>query len=421
MTRRRLPDAVVVVANGIGNQALTLISGPLVARLLGPSGRGEIVTVLAVSLVTSQFVLASLTGSISRAVAASHAPARDAVGPFLGRWMRWVALASVASGAGTAIMLRHSPSVLPLALLAVVLTFVGGLTGLLRAMVYGEHGTRRAVAADLIFAAGYVLVVVILFVALRHASGAVVLMGYFFAQLIGLTAMYRALLPATGAVGVLASRQEIARFARASYFSGLGALDRLGFDSILIGQMLGAAALGLYSVASSIGTLPAAIVGTLATPLLPKMVAATPRVGAALMRRWMLVVMVVFVFMVPVMWVLTGPVVRIFFGTDFEGAILAARLLLLANAAFGLRLLLGAAALAQDRERSASLIAVLATPAMLISLAIGAKADGLAGAALGMVIVSFATCGALACVVSWTGSGVVRRHQAGADPVTSSS
>ncbi|GAB3855578.1 hypothetical protein GCM10028801_11420 [Nocardioides maradonensis] len=404
-----------VVGGGMANQALTFISGPLIARILGPTGRGEVVSVLAVSLIASQVVLASLPGAISRAVAASHAPALDAVGSYLRGWIAWAGLCAFLAAIGTAVVLRDSGHVLALSGMAFLLTLAGGVTSLLRAMAYGEHGLRRAIWADLAFTAAYVAVVAALFVFSGPTSPLVTLVGYCGAQVFGLVMMRRALQPLGHRPEARASRQEIHRFARASYFSSLGALDRLGFDSVIVGQLLGAAALGLYSVASSIGTLPAVMVGLLAAPLLPKMVAITPQAGAALMRRWLLYVLGMCALVVPVLWVLIPPALRIFFGSDFVGAGTCARLLLLANAAFGLRLVLGAAALAQDREKAVSMISLLAMPTMLGALALGAHYDGLTGAALGMIAVSVATCAAIGLLVSWNGAGVVRRTDVAAD------
>ncbi len=408
--KRRIPDAAYVIGAGVANQALTLISGPIIARMLGPAGRGEVVTVLAVALLASQFMLSALGGAISRSVAAAHAPARDTVGPFLRGWIGWSALTGVFAAVATGVALRGSVEWTTLVAMAFVVTFSGGVHALFRSMVYGEDGIRAAMWAEMWFMLAYVGSIVAVFVVRPTNPPAVVLTCYFFAQLVGAAMMWRALRKPEGKGTDRSVRTEVHRFARSSYLSSIGALDRLGLDSIIIGQILGASALGLYSVASSVGMMPAVMVGTLAVPLMPKMVAAGAREGAVLLRKWTLASVVIFAVMIPAMWIIVGPGIRIFFGHDFEGAIWCARWLLLANAAFAFRLLWGAAALAQDREKLASRISLLSSIALLGALVVGSYWGGLNGAAVASIIASVLSCAAIAAVVSWTGKGVKKRE-----------
>jgi O-antigen/teichoic acid export membrane protein len=196
------------------------------------------------------------------------------------------------------------------------------------------------------------------------------------------------------------------RFARRAYFGSIGTLDRLGLDMLIIGQMLGAAALGLYAVASSIAALPAAIIGVLANPLLSKMAGRPPEEAARLLRRWVLVALAISGSAMLVLELVIDPLIPVFFGQDFAPGIASARVLLVANTAFALRQLFASAAQAQGRESAASLVTLIGSGALLAALVLGAHLGGLLGASWGIGIAATASCVALASVVSWTGRGV---------------
>lgn len=395
---------VGLVAVGVIGQALNVVSGPLVARMLGPSGRGQVATILAIALVVNQFGMTSLGRGVSRVVSMHHEPARDVVGAFLPRWIvRAVALGAVAAGV-TAVALRGSSGTAVLALECAVVTFLGGVVTLVRSMILGEDRIGSVNRADLTFSTTYVVGVASLFVADRHSVPAVVLLPFIAGQLAWLTLLTRFLAPGTGAVPEPSRRVEVHRFERSAYFSSIGTLDRLGVDTLLISQILGTGAVGLYAVAASIGTLPAVMIGMLSSALLPKMTARDSRDAAALMRRWLLAAALLCTPVVVVIWVLAGPALRIFFGAEFVGATLCTQLLLVANTAFGLRLMLTSAAQAQGRAGRASWISLLGAIGLLAALAVGATIGGLNGAAAAILAASVVSCVAVASVVSWRGS-----------------
>jgi O-antigen/teichoic acid export membrane protein len=399
-------DLPRIVGVGLFMQALTLLSGPLLARMLGPTGRGEVATALSVALICSMLASVSLDRGISRFVARSGGPARDVLRPFLRGWLLWRLVPSTVACVGAAIALRNSPNMLELALSAFVITLLGTLLSLARSMVLGEQNINRVNAADAIQMITYVSCVAALFVIDRDSSAPIVLICLNLGQLASLIVAVTGLAPSRGVPAEPDTRQQVHRFARRAYFGSIGTLDRLGLDMLIIGQMLGAAALGLYAVASSIAALPAAIIGVLANPLLSKMAGRPPEEAARLLRRWVLVALAISGSAMLVLELVIDPLIPVFFGQDFAPGIASARVLLVANTAFALRQLFASAAQAQGRESAASLVTLIGSGALLAALVLGAHLGGLLGASWGIGIAATASCVALASVVSWTGRGV---------------
>lgn len=399
-------DLPRIVGVGLVMQALTLLSGPLLARMLGPTGRGEVATALSVALVCSMLASVSLDRGISRFVARSGAPARDVLRPFLRGWLVWRLVPSTVAGVGTAIALHDSPQMLSLAASAFVITLLGTLVSLARSMVLGEQNIKRVNIADATQMLTYVASVAALFVIDRDSTAPIVLICLNLGQLASLIVAVTGLAPSRGLPADPGARREVHQFARRAYFGSIGTLDRLGLDMLLIGQLLGAATLGLYAVASSIAGLPAVVIGVLANPLLSKMAGCDPAAAARLLRRWTMVAMAISVGMVLALEVVLEPVIRTFFGHDFAPGVGSARLLLVANTAFALRQLFAAAAQAQGRESVASTVTLVGSAALLGALVLGAHLGGLVGAAWGITAAATASCVALAAVVSWTGRGV---------------
>lgn len=399
-------DAAGLVSVGLVSQVLAIASGPFVARMLGPGGRGEVVTILAAALLSNQLLLTSLGGGIARTVARHQEPARDVVGRFVRGWILWATLAASISAGITGLVLRRADDILVLVVLGLVITLMGGVLSLVRAMVLGEDSIRKVNRADLSFTVTYVAGVVLLFAFRRDSTVPVVMLCYLAGQLVSILLMTRSLRPGTGKVADASVRAEVHQFARRAYFGSIGTLDRLGVDSILLGHLLGTAVLGLYSVGSSIAALPALVVGSLAVAVLPKMAAREPREGAALLRRWLAGALILVLPVVIVLWLAIEPILRILFGAEFVPAAWAGRLLLVANTAFAVRLMLTSAAAAQGRERSASVLSLLSSLVLVGALVLGAHLGGLEGAALGVMVAALGACVAIGSVVSWTGRGV---------------
>lgn len=410
-------DAAGLVVIGLLSQVLMVASGPFVARMLGPEGRGQAAIILAAAMVCNQLALRSLGAGISRTVARHGGTARDLIGPYLRSWLQWSMLPAVVAAGLVAALLRDTGQVVQYALLALGLTFLSGVVSLFRSMVLGEGSIRRVNGADLSFVASYVAAVVLLFVFARESPLTVVMLAYGLGQVVQLVLLLRALRPRTVERGTEdpGVRTEVHLFARRAYFSSIGTLDRLGLDSLLIGHVLGAALLGLYSVASSVAAVPAVILSSLAAALLPRMAALEPAAGAALMRRWVLGATIITLPMIAFLWVVFEPLLRIVFGASFAPADWAGRFLAVANSAFAIRLMLNSGAQAQGREVRASRISLVASLGLLAALVVGAHLDGLEGATVGVMAAALLNLLAMGLAVSWTGRDVTAPQTAAAD------
>jgi len=394
-------DLVSLLATGVVQQALTFLSGPLVARLLGPSGRGEVVVVLACSLLATVLTTVSLGLGIAQTVARSGLPAWQAVGRHVPLWLAWCAVPGLLTAGGVLFFLPSSNGTTLLAVEGFVLATLGGFIQVLRSMAMGQQLIRRVNVADVALVLGYVSSVIVLFAFDRNSVPEHVLLCQLTGQLLSLGLLLKAL--GKPSRGTDAARADVHKFARSTYFSAFGSLDRLGVDQLLLGHLLGTAALGLYAVGSSIAAMPAVLVGSINQALLPKMAARTPAEGARLLRRWLLAAVLVVGGLGLVLEVVLPPMIRILFGHDFVPATNATRILILANALFGLRLLLVSACQAQGRAGRASWIVMGSTIVLVISITIGANVGGLVGATVGVLVAAVVTIFPLAAMISWSG------------------
>jgi O-antigen/teichoic acid export membrane protein len=199
---------------------------------------------------------------------------------------------------------------------------------------------------------------------------------------------------------------EVMDFTRRAYISTLGATDVLGLDNFLVRLFLGNAVLGLYAVALSATTLPGVVVSGLATTLLARMSGHEPVAAAALMRRWLLAGLAIGLVMVAGMEVVITPAIRILFGQEFVPATHAAQILIVAAGVAGMRFMLSSAAQAQGWAARASTIDLMSGGVLLAAMAIGTRAYGLEGAALGVLATGLFKCLGLCLVISWTGRRV---------------
>ena len=398
-------DFSSIVGVGILFQVLTVVSGPLVARMLGPDGRGAVTMVMVVATLCGQLAVSSLSRGISHAVAQAHAPARDVLGSNLRLWFCWPVVPAALAIAATAVI-RPGDQLVPLtAIEAGVITLFGCWLALIAGMQQGEGNVRQINVNRILFAATYVAAVAVVWFVHRTDLAVVILGTYILAQVVVLRSSWRGLQTPTGDLAVRAPRADIHRFARRTLIVSVSFVD--GFvDQLVLGFLVTSATLGLYAVASSVTTLPGMVLGGVTATLLPRMAARGPVEAAATMRQWVRGALVVNLVLVLGMEAIIAPALRIFFGEAFVPAIGCARILIIARAILALRLVLSAAAQAQGRGGRTSTIELIATGVVLVSVPIGVHLHGIEGAAVGLVLAGVAACGLLAGSISWSGSRI---------------
>lgn len=398
--QRGLVAFVSIAAAGVGIQLLSVASGPLVARMLGPDGRGQMVTVSVASVLCSLLGSGGLPSAISHAVAKRGAPARDILRGSLRLWLLMSLIPAVAAAGLATLLLAGTRGRLGLATAAFVITLLSTWFLLLAGMLRGEGNVRHVNALRLSGVISFVGLIVAIFLIHRTDKAAVLLGAYAVAQVIALGVGWFRLERPTGDESVQVSRSEVHRFARRGWVSGVSALDGLGLDHLLVGVLLGQASLGLYAVAASVTNLPLIVLAGVASILLPRMASRSPSESTAMLRRWLIAAIALDLLIVLCLLAVIAPAIRILFGDEFVPSTASARILIVAWALLALRRVLTAAAQAQGKAGRASLIESGCMVILLVGVVLGARLFGIEGAAFAMVTAGAVSCVALAILVS---------------------
>ena len=404
---RRLSSAFFsIVVVGLGIQVLNVASGPLVAHMLGPTGRGELATVMVVAILCSQVAFGGFPAAVSHAVAVAKAPALDVLRGLRTLWNLLALIGSAVACGLTIVLLPDGPHVRLLVVAVAVATFVTTWQFVMIAMLLGEGHVRHVNLFRLTTTLLYVGSIVAIFVIRRTDHPAVVLLINSGAMMVGLVVVRAKLDRPTGDLSVRVARSEISTFARRSFVSGIGALDSLGIDQLLVGIILGQASLGLYAVAFSITSLPLLVLHGVGAALLPRMAVRSNVESVRMLRRWVAASIGIDAAIVVALQLVLGPAIRLAFGSAFVPAIATARILVLAWAFLAFRRVLTAAAQAQGRAKAASIAELSCGAILIVAVAIGSHLRDIEGAALGLGFAAVISCVWLGLLVSWTESSL---------------
>lgn len=369
-------------------QFLTLLSGPLLARMLGPTGRGELAMVLAIVVLCALPGAGGLPSAIAKAVGEAGGPARDVIRGVFARWLLWSLVPAIAAGALTVVLFRDRPDVVPMTALTVVTTFLWSVQFVMAGMLRGEGDLRKVNGQRILGVLLYVIAVAVAFVVWPDVSA------------VGVIVMYAACFPVTFLVGwwllrrptgdpaLRADPAVIQREARANFLGAIGGVDSLGLDLVLIWVVLGPEALGLYAVARTITTFPVLVLDTLASNLVPRLAAVTGEARRALERHWLRIAgglaLVMFCLLQAVIW----PVLHYVFGSEFDPATTCARLLILGLTLTGVRRVVQAILQARGQGGVGSRVEGVSSVVMLAGMAAGAQLGGLDLATAALPVVS---------------------------------
>jgi O-antigen/teichoic acid export membrane protein len=316
-------DAAVAVATGLAIQAVLVVTGPLLARMLGPDGRGYLAALILWPLVITQLgnlgIPSALTYSIARDSSASRALARLGLSFALPQ-----ALLLIAFQALWLLLILHGdpPQVrvagwLTLALVPAMLAQqygLGLLQGHLRLRLF--NGLRLlpwslyALGVALLFAVGedsIVPIVAVLLTAFLISGSTCLIAGLRFSRGDGTPTVGRRFLVSFGLRGLLSS---------------LSAVDVLRPDQVVLALFLSPAALGLYVVGLAFTNLPyfvAKSVGLITFPW----VASQPEKGEARRTMWSLLWLTTGIALVLVAGLCASAhwLVPFFFGGEFSDAV----------------------------------------------------------------------------------------------------
>jgi O-antigen/teichoic acid export membrane protein len=316
-------DAAVAVATGLAIQAVLVVTGPLLARMLGPDGRGYLAALILWPLVITQLgnlgIPSALTYSIARDSSASRALARLGLSFALPQ-----ALLLVAFQALWLLLILHGDphqvrvaGWLTLALVPAMLAQqygLGLLQGHLRLRLF--NGLRLlpwslyALGVALLFAVGedsIVPIVAVLLTAFLISGSTCLISGLRFSRGEGTPTVGRRFLVSFGLRGLLSS---------------LSAVDVLRPDQVVLALFLSPAALGLYVVGLAFTNLPyfvAKSVGLITFPW----VASQPEKREARRTMWSLLWLTTGIALVLVAGLCASAhwLVPFFFGREFSDAV----------------------------------------------------------------------------------------------------
>ena len=330
--RLRSPTAGSVVA-GLGIQAALVVSGPILARMLGLEGRGQLAALILWPIVIAQLGSLGLPLAITYFIAQRRASVRSITRAALSFAIPQTLLLMALHGAVLLLVLRGESSSLRLAgiaTMAIVPAFLAREYGL--AMLQGQQrfavfNTLRMLPT-LVYAGG----VATLFVVDASSILAVVLVMITANTALGGITLLAGILAAGGADTAAgpANLREMLRFGLRGLFGSVSPIESFRLDQMVIAIFLTPAALGLYVVGLAFMNLPRFIAQGIGMVAYPS-VASQEDESAARRSMWrFLSATIVMSGSVAILLALAaGWLVPQFFGDEFKGAIPITQILLI--------------------------------------------------------------------------------------------
>ena len=372
-----------------GVLAVNILTGILLARSLGPTGRGELAALL---LWPSMLVLVGSLG-VGDGITYHGARGTAPVGTLVGSAVALGAAQSVVlvgvgaaiipfifgdRGGSTLVTAYVLLAYIPVSLIGNYLVWV--LTGLQR------FGWFQWLRFSVIFATAVVLVALRLAGSLSITSAAITYLGITTVLLIA-TAVPVARMRRSPVRPSFSLVRQLMAFGIRSQLSNVSSVLNERLDQLLISIFLAPARLGLYVVAvtlTSATSLVGSSVALIALPVLAKHEPGADQTAAA--RRFIGLTIFGSVLLTLPLIVFTPPLIEVFFGHDFVSAANVSRVLLVAAVSFSTSRALGSVLKAIGRPLDPGLAELLALGVTVIGLATLLPAFGLMGAALASLV-----------------------------------
>lgn len=395
---------LLIVGATFGLQLLTLVTGIVMARLLGVDGRGLIALVIAVALFASQLTLGgSLPAALTKLVAERRTTARDGLAP-LARRRGWIVVVPcLVAGALTPVLhdTTGTSDAVAAAVVVAVVTFQTIAFQLIAGCLQGEGRLVRMAWVALAPQGMFAVVLVVVASAGWTWSAYDVLAAYVVTGLLSTWFAYLSLLPACGDHDAIPEAQVWAE-ARANYVGSVRPLDGLGLDRILVGALLGTVSLGLFATALAVSNLCRLVSNAVRVIVLPRVATHQddPVAQRAVVRRWVGITVVLATVIVAVLEIVVEPVIRHAFGPEFVGAVDCARWLIVADGLLAVRSVMIAAMQGQGRGGTASWVELALLPVLLVGIVVAAQAESLVGVGVTLTAVGLLSCLALGWCVA---------------------
>lgn len=390
---------LLIGTSGMMAQFLSLVSGVIVARMLGVEGRGQVVMVGVLAQMASQLTLGgSLPNVITKELAARGLRARDGLRGLVGRWVLWGFLAAMA--AAVAMLANQLPGlnaeVVALAIGTGLMALNGMTARILIASMLGEgaDGLTIALTGLLPQLAAVIVLGVAMGVGVDWGPVQIVAV-ILLAQSLVLAFRLRALSPSRGVGDLPLVRADIGRQARRTHIGSIGPLDGLSLDRALVGALVGSVGLGLYSAAVALGSLATMLGGIVAMVALPR-IAAAQAAGSdeerSVVRRWLVLAATLLTASVCVFLVANPFAIPLLFGEEFRGAIACGYWYVAASGFLAFRRVLIAVLQGRGRGGVASWSELALTPFVVLAALMGSWFDDVEYVGIGMFGVGVCSC-----------------------------
>lgn len=353
--------AVAVVASSVVAQLALLVSGPLVVRLLGVSGRGELALVWSVVLGTSQLAMLGLPTAVTWFAASRGIDPARIIAELRRGYLLQVAVTALAVGAAVALLSGGGWLRMVVAVVGVVALMLAvlGLSALQGAGRFGAFAILQALPAVL-----YAVAVTILWA--RGTGSVTALLALSLAGWAVVAAVSLTLRTAGSGVD-LPTVDEARSYGRRAMIAGLAPIDTLGLEQVLLGLVTSHYVLGLFVVGWAFETGPVMVLAALAAFVGPR-VSALGTGRPEFVRRWLLIALGLGVAVCLAIQLVLAPVLVWAFGAEAEPAVDLARVLTVAGVILGLRRITAACLVGLGHATEATVAELVGLATMVLGM-----------------------------------------------------
>ena len=384
---------------GVAGQAALLVSGVLVARILGVEDRGYLALLMLTHVAISQLGGLGLPISASYFVAREPARARAIAHSLAGVYLSQAVCIVGVHFVALSLLTRDYPDMV---WTAGLITLIGGPASLAYqygiGFLQGQQRFRPFNVLRLVSPGVYSLGIVLIFVVGPHNLVFAAVVYTFAVMLAGTVTLTIALVGLRpNETATSPSRGEMVRFGlRGLLGSAAASGETFRLDQAVVGLFLSPAALGLYVVALAFTNLPRFLGQSVGMVAYPR-VAASPDAIAARRATWRFVALtgVMSLLVVGALEISAGWLVPFFFGEEFLPAVPLARIMLIAAVLWSLRITLADAVRGAGLPALGSAAELASVITLPLALAILLPLGGLVGVPIAMVLSAVASAATL--------------------------
>ena len=382
------------LVSGVGAQAALLVSGVLVARMLGVEDRGYLALLVLTQVIVSQLCGLGLPISASYFVAREPARGRAIANLLAGTYLSQALCIVGVHFIALSLLTRDEPEMVWRA--GLITLTVGPASLALQyglGLLQGQQRFRPFNLLRLVHPGAYAIGILLLFIVGAHT-------------LIFAALAYSVAVVAAGSAALMIalvglrhdeatsspSRREMVRFGLRGLLGSAAPSETFRLDQAVVGLFLSPAALGLYVVGLAFTNLPRFIGQSIGMVAYPRVASSDDAVEAS-RATWRFVAFagVASLLVVGLLEILASWLLRFFFGEQFAPALPLVRILLIAAVFWGLRWTLADAVRGAGLPALGSIAELASWITLPLALAVLVPLGGVQGVALAMVLSAVAS------------------------------